>query len=295
MTAGVDNSVNLANTAAQFQQARMLAAQSAIMQAQLNVQSELVHLEKQKNRRDDLERQARQQLIDIEFEFRNICNLSDKFPLYSYYYCEHMFRIIASNDYFNRYLSQIEDIRLARETAAKIEIQMRKIATKHSRKITSEYTFYSQGMANMSTIEETLSLVHSTVERKIERDRDYQKYTDRMSKSWKKGIGYIIGTITVVFSGMILFNNTGIEDFFEKWCFLYLALVGFFILFFNRSLDEFSNVNKYTRMIDSVNNKFEREQQRIEANTALLGFRDHTEINEWLSQNEEFFSTRNPY
>ena len=69
MTGGVDNSVNLANTAAQFQQARMLAAQSAIMQAQLNVQSELVHLEKQKNRRDDLERQARQQLIDIEFEF----------------------------------------------------------------------------------------------------------------------------------------------------------------------------------------------------------------------------------
>ena len=47
-------------------------------------------------------------------------------------------------------------------------------------------------------------------------------------------------------------------------------------------------------MIDSVNNKFEREQQRIEANTALLGFRDHTEINEWLSQNEEFFVHKEP-
>ena len=59
----------------------MLAAQTNVMQAQLNAQQELVALEKQKSMRMELEKQARQQLIDIEFEFKKITNISKWFRL----------------------------------------------------------------------------------------------------------------------------------------------------------------------------------------------------------------------
>ena len=133
MSGRYDNALNFANTAAQFQQARMLAAQTNVMQAQLNAQQDLVALEKQKSMRLELEKQARQQLIDIEFEFKKITNFPQQFPLYSYYYCEHMFGIIARNNFFNQYLTEVNDIRLARETATQIESHMQSIASNNSK------------------------------------------------------------------------------------------------------------------------------------------------------------------
>jgi hypothetical protein len=293
MSGRYDNALNFANTAAQFQQARMLAAQSNVMQAQLGAQRELIALEKQKSRVNELEKQARQQLIDIEFEFKKITNISQTFPLYSYYYCEHMFGIIAKNDFFNQYLTEVNDIRLARETATQIEAHMQLIVSNNSKIMDTEYPYYSQGMVNMPIIEETLRLITTRAERRGKSSQNQKKFKINIQKNRKNGSLLLIAGLTSL--AMVGYSILRIM-FAEAWDFcgvvpIGIALTGFFLYKSNDNFNQLS-VLKLLKMKDEQD--FQHDEQSIKENTELLGFSDPSEIGEWLAQNQEFFSSRSP-
>jgi len=292
MSGRYDNALNFANTAAQFQQARMLAAQTNVMQAQLNAQQELVALEKQKSMRMELEKQARQQLIDIEFEFKKITNISQQFPLYSYYYCEHMFGIIARNNFFNQYLTEVSDIRLARETATQIESHMQSIASNNSKLMETEYPFYSQGMANMPIIEETLGLIHTRTERRVKSIRKQEKYAAKINQSTKNAILSSIGVVASLAFPILNFTNNSWST--SEFCGIGVISAALFVFFLNKSLDKFNDIRVFKSKKERARENFQLDEQRIMLNTSLLGFNDPAEIGEWLTQNQQFFSSRNP-
>lgn len=293
MSGRYDNALNFANTAAQFQQARMLAAQTNVMQAQLNAQQELVALEKQKSMRMELEKQARQQLIDIEFEFKKITNISKQFPLYSYYYCEHMFGIIARNNFFNLYLTEVSDIRLARETATQIESHMQSIASNNSKLMETEYPFYSQGMANMPIIEETLGLIHTRTERREKSIRKQEKFEGKIKQSRKIGsLSLIAGLVSLTLVGYSIISLTTREAW--DFCGVGILAAGISGFFLNKSLDKFTDLSVSKSKKSKAKQNFLHEEQRITENTKTLGFNDPAEIGEWLIQNQQFFSSRNP-
>jgi hypothetical protein len=290
MSGRYDNALNFANTAAQFQQARMLAAQTNVMQAQLNAQQDLVALEKQKSMRLELEKQARQQLIDIEFEFKKITNFPQQFPLYSYYYCEHMFGIIARNNFFNQYLTEVNDIRLARETATQIESHMQSIASNNSKLMETEYPFYSQGMANMPIIEETLGLIHSRTERREQSIRKQEKYAAKINQSTKNAIFSTVGIVASLALPVLNFKNYWTSNF----CGIGLISAALFVFFLNKSLDKFKQISVFESKKKIARENFQHDEQRVVENTEILGFHDPAEIGEWLTQNQQFFSSRNP-
>lgn len=292
MSGRYDNALNFANTAAQFQQARMLAAQTNVMQAQLNAQQELVALEKQKSMRMELEKQARQQLIDIEFEFKKITNISQQFPLYSYYYCEHMFVIIARNNFFNQYLTEVSDIRLARETATQIESHMQSIASNNSKLMETEYPFYSQGMANMPIIEETLGLIHTRTERREKSIRKQEKYAAKINQSTKNAILSSIGVVASLAFPILNFTNNSWST--SEFCGIGVISAALFAFFLNKSLDKFNDISVFKSKKEIARENFQLDEQRIMLNTSSLGFNDPAEIGEWLTQNQQFFSSRNP-
>ena len=292
MSGRYDNALNFANTAAQFQQARVLAAQTNVMQAQLNAQQELVALEKQKSMRMELEKQARQQLIDIEFEFKKITNISQQFPLYSYYYCEHMFGIIARNNFFNQYLTEVSDIRLARETATQIESHMQSIASNNSKLMETEYPFYSQGMANMPIIEETLGLIHTRTERRVKSIRKQEKYAAKINQSTKNAILSSIGVVASLAFPILNFTNNSWST--SEFCGIGVISAALFVFFLNKSLDKFNDIRVFKSKKERARENFQLDEQRIMLNTSLLGFNDPAEIGEWLTQNQQFFSSRNP-
>jgi len=292
MSGRYDNALNFANTAAQFQQARVLAAQTNVMQAQLNAQQELVALEKQKSMRMELEKQARQQLIDIEFEFKKITNISQQFPLYSYYYCEHMFGIIARNNFFNQYLTEVSDIRLARETATQIESHMQSIASNNSKLMETEYPFYSQGLANMPIIEETLGLIHTRTERRVKSIRKQEKYAAKINQSTKNAILSSIGVVASLAFPILNFTNNSWST--SEFCGIGVISAALFVFFLNKSLDKFNDIRVFKSKKERARENFQLDEQRIMLNTSLLGFNDPAEIGEWLTQNQQFFSSRNP-
>ena len=293
MSGRYDNALNFANTAAQFQQARMLAAQTNVMQAQLNAHRELVALEKQKSMRMELEKHARQQLIDVEFEFKKITNISQQFPLYSYYYCEHMFGIIARNNFFNQYLTEVNDIRLAREIATQIESHMQSIASNNSKLMETEYTYYSQGMANMPIIEETLGLIHTRTKRREKSIRKQKKFEGKIKQSRKIISLYLIaGLVSLTLFGFSWIGLIVMGSILSGYVIIFAT--GFCLFFLGKFLDKLPELRVNESEKSKAKQNFLNEEQRITENTNLLGFNDPDEIGEWLTQNQEFFSSRNP-
>jgi hypothetical protein len=186
---------------------------------------------------------AKQQLIDIEFEFKKITHISQQFPVYSYYYCEHMFGIIIRNNFFNQYLTEVSDIRLARETATQIESHMQSIAANNSKLMETEYPYYSQGMANMPIIEKTLGLIHTRTERREKTIRKQKKFEIKIKQSRKIGsLSMIAGLVSLALVGYII---TLTEK--EQWD---LCGVGIFAAVLcgyslNKSLNKFNEISVF--------------------------------------------------
>jgi hypothetical protein len=279
------------SASAQMKQAMALNTQSKLLQNQLNLKAEQVNIQRQEANLASLEKQGRQYLVDMEFQFQRVCKINKSHPLYSLYTSEKFLREIVSSNYFQEFFRDVEDLRMVRTLAQNIEENVTQLKKKHSNLIKHEYQFFSQGLNNMHIINETLGLSDST--QKIK--KQLIRRTEILKKSQNKAnifalILYPLALILGFYGFFPLFNIFSTDFAADPLCFLVpLGMVSFGFATF-----AVVEANSSKKKIESLNKEFQRKRNLISSNCKLLGFHKPKEMKKWVEEHGSFFAQRVP-
>lgn len=273
---------------AQMQQARALNTQSQLLQSQLKLQAEQVNLQRREADLALLEKQGRQYLVDMEFQFDNLCKLNKSYPLYSLYTCERFLHEIISSNYFQELFRNMEDMRMVRVLAQRIEENVSHLKKEHSKVITHEYQFFSQGLNNMFVINETLELSDSMQRRK----ENLVKQTETFQKSQKITIfgslfTFFLGLTCILYGWHLMFsippNDIGFLVLFLGLC----GCIGPFVF-------SIPHISGLKTKIKSSNINFRKKKNLIAYNCQLLDFQTPDDMKKWVEEHSSFFEQRVP-